>query len=207
MSAEVRHALLGEGHGFAAPPRAPPAGLVLPVQVHGVRVASAEEPGEADAILATRAGVTVGIVTADCVPVLARAESGAVVAIHAGWRGLAAGVLEAGIAALQQVAEGAVRAVIGPCASGCCYEVDAPVLFALSASYGGALEGFITESRPGHARLDLGGLSLHALERAGVSAVALARVPDGCTICHDHFESFRRDGEAAGRMLHWIRAE
>ena len=210
MSAERRHGLLGVGHGFAAPLDPPPAGLVRPIQVHGVRVVAVEDPGdtpgEADAIFTTRAGLTVGIVSADCVPVLARAESGAAAAIHAGWRGLAAGVLEAGIAALAQAGSGGLRAVVGPSAAACCYEVDAPVLDALAARYGAALEAFAKESRPGHALLDLGGLALHALEGAGVPAAGLSRVPDGCTICHPHFESFRRDAEKAGRMLHWITA-
>src|SRR5262245_21421290 len=71
-------------------------------QVHGtavVRADGGEELGEADAVLATRPGVAVGVVTADCVPVLV-AAGGAVAAVHAGWRGLAAGVIPRALEAL-----------------------------------------------------------------------------------------------------------
>lgn len=206
MSGEIRSDLLGEAHGFAASLELPPGELYRPRQVHGVRVASADgdpELGEADAVVATVPGRAVGVVTADCVPILARSGSGAAAAIHAGWRGLAAGVVDSGIAALARTGRGELRAVVGPCVSSCCYEVDAPVLAALSERFGAELEAFSIETRPGHARLDLGGLALRALARAGVGS--LGRVPEGCTICHTPFESFRRDGAQAGRMLHWIR--
>ena len=211
MSAQEFQRLLGERHAFGVRLGDAPTGVARPVQVHGTRVLCADsgdtELGEADAVFATRSGVSIGIVTADCVPVLVRAKSGAAAAIHAGWRGLAAGVLEAGIAALQEAAGGALRAVVGPCASSCCYEVDAPVLDALGERYGRAVEDASLASRPGHALLDLGGLALHALAGAGIADGSLARIPGGCTICHGAFESYRRDGPAAGRMLHWISAE
>ena len=215
MSAQDRQRLLGERHAFGARLGDAPTGVARPVQVHGTRVVCAdsgeEELGEADAVFATRSGVSIGIVTADCVPVLVRAESGAAAAIHAGWRGLAAGVLEAGIAALRETDAGALRAVVGPCASSCCYEVDAPVLDALAERYGAAVEDASIESRPGHALLDLGGLALHVLARTGIAEGSLGRIEHGCTICHSRssggaFESVRSDGEAAGRMLHWITA-
>ncbi len=208
MSQTLRHPLLGTQHGFATSLALAPPGVIRPIQVHGVDVVSAEgagEPGEADAIVARQHPTIVGVVTADCVPVLLRADSGAVAAIHAGWRGLAEGVLEAGVAAIEHSAGSELRAVVGPCADACCYEVDTPVLTALARRYGDEVGSFAIPSRPGHARLDLGGLAGRALERAGVGRVG--RLPDACTICNEGFESFRRDGEAAGRMLHWIQVE
>ena len=118
-------------HGVRVP-------LARPRQVHGATVlladtATAETPG--DAVVAVRPGVAVGIITADCVPVLLRdRHRRAVAAVHAGWRGAAAGVLEATLAVLERdaaVAPRDVEALIGPAASGCCYEVGDDVWQAL----------------------------------------------------------------------------
>jgi copper oxidase (laccase) domain-containing protein len=131
----IEHALLhgcGVRHGFGTRGDAPPARLLRPRQVDGARVASARECAhgiDADAVVARGGADAVGVVTADCVPVLAASADGrAVAAIHAGWRGLAAGVIEAGIAALREQAPGAaLRAVIGPHIGPCCYGIDEPV--------------------------------------------------------------------------------
>ncbi len=200
--------MLGVGHAFAVAPEAAPPRLVRPTQVHGSRVidaADCEAETEADAIVSVPGSIPVGIVTADCIPVLARTEGGTVVAIHAGWRGLALGVIEAGIQALADTAPGeAISAGIGPCAGPCCYEVDSPVLDALEDWHAGALSTAVRPSRPGHQWLDLPRLALAALSRAGVTSQSIGGVPEGCTVCHPAFESVRRDGAGAGRMLHWI---
>src|SRR5262245_7368384 len=129
----IEHPLLracGVRHGFGTRGDEPPAGLLRPRQVHGAAVARAQDcPGgvEADAVVAATAGPPIGVVTADCVPILAASADGrAVAAIHAGWRGLAAGVIGAGIDALRRAApRAALRAVIGPHIGLCCYEIDA----------------------------------------------------------------------------------
>ena len=77
------------------------------------------------------------------------------------------------------------------------------MLSALGAAYPRALEAATTPTRPGHARLDLGALALSALRAAGVARAG--RLEGACTICDPRFESFRREGDAAGRMLHWVR--
>jgi YfiH family protein len=209
----IEHPLLracGVHHGFGTRGDAPPAALVRPRQVHGARIASAVECAtgvDADAVV-TRARDPVGVVTADCVPVLAAAADGsAVAAIHAGWRGLAAGVIEAGIAALAREVGGApLRAVIGPRIGACCYEVDAPVLDALR-HFDADLDAATTPSRPGHRFLDLGALSRAALLRAGVSPDAIGVIEPACTSCDaQRFHSYRRDGPRAGRLVHWIMA-
>ncbi|HEY8152863.1 MAG TPA: polyphenol oxidase family protein [Myxococcota bacterium] len=214
----LRHALLEAArveHGFGVRGLAPPPGLRRPQQVHGARVAQAadclgETSPRADAVVSALPGVPVGVVTADCVPILVATEAGAAVAaIHAGWRGLACGVIEAGIEALRAESAGAPRlvAVIGPHIGVCCYEVDEPVLEALAPAFGGELAAALRPARPGHAWLDLGRLARTALLRAGLAPEALGLLPSACTRCDPvRFHSYRREGAAAGRLHHYIAA-
>jgi YfiH family protein len=210
VSAWLEHPLLaaaGVRHGFGL--RTSPArdDVRRPVQVHGAAVAHADAEGalgEADAVLATRPGVAVGVVTADCVPVLVSA-GGAVAAVHAGWRGLAGGVIPRALEALAKSAPTReLVAAVGPCIGPCCYEVDEPVLDALRRRFGAALDGALTPTRPGHARLDLPALAREALRAGGATAGV---VTGACTRCDAvRFHSYRRDGAAAGRLLSWIEA-
>ena len=213
MNAWLQHPLLvgaGVRHGFGL--RSSPALVAVrrPRQVHGASVVCADEDaelGEADAVLATRPRTAVGVITADCVPVLVAAR-GAVAAVHAGWRGLAGGVIPEALEALRKRTPSANRvAVVGPCIGPCCYEVDEPVLGALRARFGAALDGACTPTRPGHARLDLPALARAALEAAGLEPAAIGVLPGACTRCDaERFHSYRRDGAAAGRQLSWIEA-
>jgi YfiH family protein len=161
-------------------------------------------------VVSDRGGVRVGVVTADCVPVLAASNDGAVVAaIHAGWRGLSQGVVEAAIRALQAIAGRGVEvvAVIGPHVGASCYEVDAPVLDALGRRFGGTMEEAATPTRPGHAWLALEVLVRADLAAAGVAPESIGAWPEACTACdRERFHSFRRDGEHSGRMHHFIEA-
>jgi hypothetical protein len=119
---------------------------------------------------------------ADCLPV-AVGGAGAVAMLHAGWRGLAAGVLEEGVAALRALgAAEPLAAVIGPGARGCCYEVGDEVRDALGVT---------------GARADLATVAARRLAALGVE-----RIEDvgRCTICDPRFFSYRREGEAAGRQ-------
>jgi len=214
----LQHPLLSEqniDHVFGTRESGPHTEAVCPRQVHGASVAMLDAHGrldlpEADAVVCSSPGLRIGIVTADCVPILAALGSGRVVAaIHAGWRGLAAGVVERGVEVLltdQKVDEERV-AVIGPHIGPCCYEVDAPVVDALAARYGDLVEGASRFSRPGHVWLDLGELVAAALHTAGFQTARIGRVPSSCTSCHGaRYHSFRRDGERSGRMLHHIAA-
>ena len=166
---------LGVSHAFGTRGEAEPKGLLRARQVHGANVVGvaacrAAQAPEADAVVSTEAGVWIGVVTADCVPILLASERGdAVAAVHAGWRGLAAGVVEAAVAALrEQAASEPCSAAVGPHIGPCCYEVDARVLDAMSARHGPLLGACLTESRPGHAQLDLGALTQAVLAREGV---------------------------------------
>jgi copper oxidase (laccase) domain-containing protein len=105
--------------------------------------------------------------------------------IHAGWRGLAGGVLEEGVEALRELGQGGpIGALLGPCAGVCCYEVGPEVHEALG--------------RPGpRGPADLRAIARGRLTDAGVSDVAEL---GACTICDERFFSHRREGTAAGRM-------
>jgi YfiH family protein len=206
---------LGVTHGFGVRGAAAPPGVLRPEQVHGAavaRVVSADRlvPDVADAVVSSRRGVAIAVVTADCVPVLAASRNArAVAAIHAGWRGLAAGVIEAGLGALSRLAPGAPQgcvAVIGPHIGPCCYEVDEPVLSAARARFGEALDDYIRPTSAAHAQIDLGGLTALARRRCGIEPANQAILPEPCTFCDaDRFHSYRRDGDRAGRLLHHIR--
>lgn len=109
-------------------------------QVHGARVVAVRSPGEhagaeADAAVTTTPGVVLAVQTADCAPLLLAGDGGFGV-VHAGWRGLAAGVVEAAVAALAGLGVTATAAVLGPCIRGRCYEFDGPERWVLAERYG-----------------------------------------------------------------------
>ncbi len=213
----IEHGLLGElgvEHGFGVRGWLGPAGLVRPVQVHGVAVAHPDAAGElvpkeADAVLSPAGGPPVAVVTADCVPVLVAAPRGAAVgAIHAGWRGLAAGVIGEALAEWRRRfgALDGVVAAIGPHARACCYEVDAPVRDAYAHVDARLHARAFSPSRPGHWMADLAALARAALCEGGLDPARVGEVDGACTICDAaRFESFRRDGAAAGRLVHAVR--
>ncbi|MBW2542760.1 MAG: peptidoglycan editing factor PgeF [Deltaproteobacteria bacterium] len=215
----LRHALLSElgvDHGFGLRGCAALAELRRPRQVHGVAVVTAqqcadwERTPEADAVISEEAGVRIAVVTADCLPVLLAGDRGrAVAAIHAGWRGLAGGVIGSGLAALRErLGEpGGVTAVIGPHIGACCYEVDEPVLTALERHFADSLPRASRPTRPGHARLDLGLLAREALREGGVASERIGFLERACTACDaERFYSYRRDGPTTGRLVHFISA-
>jgi polyphenol oxidase len=125
------------------------------------------------------------VLAADCLPVALGAD-GAVAALHAGWRGLGAGVLEEGVRALREVGgSGPIRAVVGPCAGGCCYEVGEEIHVAFGRRHG---DGRL---------IDLRAIAEERLVVAGVVEVGHLRA---CTICDERFFSHRREGGRAGRQ-------
>lgn len=181
-------------------------------QVHGavVHVVRAGDPDaappDADAAVTADAGVAVAVVAADCVPILlADAATGAVAAIHAGWRGTAARVTEATVAALRRefgAEPSRLVAAIGPSIGACCYEVGEDLLSAFAehghSSFDRA-EWFVRDAQ-GRLRLDLWRANADLLVRAGVPR-AQVHVSGLCTKTHlAVFESFRAEGERAGRM-------
>jgi hypothetical protein len=146
---------------------------------------------EADGHAVAAPGLAAMVFTADCIPVVLGA-GGAVAALHAGWRGLAAGVLEEGVRALREIGGGGETvALVGPCAGACCYEVGEEVHAAFAGSH-----------REGRA-IDLRAIAHERLIAAGVEQVHHA---EACTICDERFFSYRREGARAGRQagLAWL---
>jgi YfiH family protein len=177
--------------GEAEPPL--PAAPAWLRQVHGTRVVDAAEAGarpQADASVARAPGVVCAVQAADCLPVLLADEAGTVVgAAHAGWRGLAAGVIEATIDAMQAPGERLI-AWLGPAIGPAHYEVGEEVRDAFLARDRAAAAAF-QASRPGHWLLDL-----YAVARQRLAARGVARVHGGgfCTYADARrFPSWRRD--------------
>ncbi|MDQ6836120.1 MAG: polyphenol oxidase family protein [Actinomycetota bacterium] len=175
-------------------------------QIHGTTVvaltsARGEDvaPDElipADGQVTARAGQALAVLTADCLPV-AIAAPGAVAMLHAGWRGLAGGIIAAGVRALRDLgASGPLAAAIGPGAGPCCYEVGPEIHRTFAVAPARVHRG---------ANLDLKAIAVHELGRAGVKSVVDIGV---CTICSDPslLFSHRRDHGVTGRQagMAWL---
>ena len=168
-------------------------------QVHGVEVADADTAigvPVADAVVARQPGRVCVVMTADCLPVLLCDDDGSVVAAaHAGWRGLAAGVLEATIERMA-IAPERLRAWLGPAIGKDCFEVGGEVREAFVDDDAGAEGAFLPAPMPGKWLADLSALAQHRLRRVGLSQIESAGV---CTFSDARrFYSYRRDGQTGG---------
>jgi YfiH family protein len=174
-----------------------------PLEATSSSLASAGE-GEvqADAAVTSTQGIVLAILTADCLPVVFAARDGSeVAAAHAGWRGLADGVLEASVATMDTPADDIV-AWLGPAAGPDAYEIGVDVFEAFVSRDPAASAAFVP-TRPGHWKVDL-----YALARQRLGAIGVTDVHGGglCTICDPaRFFSHRRD-RRSGRIatLAWI---
>jgi hypothetical protein len=178
-----------------------PSRATMAWQVHGSEVREVEEvpasgkflePGreafpKSDGLVTSVRERPLVLLTADCLPVAVAREDGSRLAImHAGWRGLEAGVVEAGVDAVG----GAVRGAVGPGAGPCCYQVGREVAEVLAARFGADV---IQDDRA-----DLWLCARRALEARGVTEIAEARE---CTICNpERYFSHRRDNGVTGRQ-------
>lgn len=172
--------------------------IVTLYQVHSVDVVTIATPHDeddrphADAMVTDRPGLLLGILTADCAPVLlADREAGVIGAAHAGWKGALAGVTDAAVAAMEALGADRARivAAVGPCIARRSYEVDDAFVARFSAD-DAANERFFADGRPGHAQFDLEAYVVHRLAAAGVArieALGLDTYAD-----ESRFYSFRR---------------
>jgi YfiH family protein len=163
----------------------------------GERLRMGSEP-EADAAVTGEPGVVLAILTADCLPVVFAARDGSEVgAAHAGWRGLAAGVLERTVAAMH-TRPADLLAWLGPAAGPQAYEVGAEVYEAFAGSDASAARAF-TVTRPGHWHVDLYALARQRLQATGMAAGSISG-GGLCTISDPRrFYSHRRDART-GRL-------
>jgi len=178
---------------------APGRALVTPYQTHSadvVTVAAAwcdDARPAADALVTDRPGLALGIVTADCAPVLlADASAGVVGAAHAGWKGALAGVTDATVAAMAALGAepGRIVAAIGPCIARASYEVDDAFRRRFAEADAAVERFFVDAARPGHHHFDLEAYVAHRLAAAGVhrvEALGLDTYADP-----ERFYSFRR---------------
>jgi len=190
-------------------------------QVHGAAVVTVTDPTthdatvEADALVTATRGVTVAVRTADCVPVLlADPMAGVVAAVHAGWRGVAQGVVVAAVARMAELGaqpEGLVAA-LGPCITRESFEVGPEVVSELRAAglAAGWLDATIDDGRwlaagPGdRLHVDLHVLLTFQLASTGTPREQVEQL-SRCTVREPAlFHSYRRDGAAAGRQLNAI---
>lgn len=173
-------------------------------QVHGKRVialdaAAVGEP-EADAVIGARAGDICAVRTADCLPVLLCSRDGEeIAAVHAGWRGLAAGVIEATLAAMAH-APSELIAWIGPAISQPAFEVGDEVREQFG-SWGDCVADYFVANERGRWQADLGGLATARMRAMGIRSVHAAGI---CTFrdarrCY----SYRRDG-STGRHVSFV---
>jgi len=184
-----RSAALGLPHGFLTAPQsesgcfdliAPDLEPVFLTQIHSARVVEVERPfpesqrPEADAMVCAKPGTMLGIVTADCAPVLfADIEAGVIGAAHAGWRGAFGGVLENTVAAMESLGAAPERivAVIGPTIAQASYEVDER-FYEEIVSDEAAASTFFSPGAPGHYQFDLPAYVARRLLLSGVGTVA-----------------------------------
>ncbi|MBL9071794.1 MAG: peptidoglycan editing factor PgeF [Sphingopyxis sp.] len=193
-------ALIAENRRRVADTILPGATLTGLYQVHGNRCVVVDRDTdlaarpEADALVTSTPGVLLGILTADCVPVLfADREAGVIGAAHAGWKGALAGVTDATLDAMEGL--GAVRAnvavAIGPCIGRASYEVDDGFTARFLAD-DSANERFFAACKPGHAMFDIAAYVAARLAAAGVRRIAIGGQDTYAEV--DEYFSYRRAG-------------
>ena len=161
--------------------------------MHGARVVTVMQPGEhvgeeADAAVTAVPGAVLAVQVADCAPVALVAD-GVLGVAHAGWRGLAAGVLPATVDAMRSLGAGHISATIGPCIRPGCYEFGAADLDAVAATLGEHVRGRTSSGAPA--------LDVPAAVRASLAAAGVDDVTDvgTCTACSPDHWSHRSAGD------------
>jgi YfiH family protein len=204
-------ALIAENRRRVADAVLPGAALTGAYQVHGNRCIIVDDKSdltarpEADALATRTPGIVLGILTADCVPVLfADREAGVIGAAHAGWKGALAGITDATLAAMESLGASRVNiaAAIGPCIGRASYEVDDAFVERFTAD-DPANERFFAAGKPGHAMFDIAAYVAARLAAAAVTRIAIGG-QDTYALQQDYF-SYRRachQGENSyGRQL------
>jgi YfiH family protein len=181
-------------------------------QVHSADVVvaraawAAGEGAKADALVTDVPGLALGVITADCGPVLfADTEAGVIGAAHAGWRGAASGILEATVAAMRGLGARNISASVGPCIAQASYEVGSDMRDAVLALDALAERFFVPGVRHAHFQFDLAGYCLDRLARADVTS-AQALFADTRDDNTRFFSHRRRTLEGGGPIGHQLSA-
>jgi YfiH family protein len=176
------------------PPPPPPADAVGMKQVHGAGVTWVDEPGPppaCDALRTAATGVLLTVRTADCLPLVLVSPREGIAVVHAGWRGLAGGVVEAALATFRK--PDPLWAVLGPAIGPCCFEVGPEVA-------GRFPESVVRPARARRPHVDLPGDAVRRLRAAGLAPGRIVRGP-GCTRCHQHLLCSHRGSGGDGSRL------
>jgi YfiH family protein len=186
--------------------------IVTMKQVHGDRIVDIydnrlKEAGEADGMVADEKGIFLGVLTADCVPILFSARGRKLAAVaHAGWRGTLAGIAAKMVGYLRDrynVDPATMEAALGPAIGACCYEIGDDVSEPLERKWRSMAQKSL-QARDGKQFLDLRELNRLLLEAAGVPPAQIFKIGP-CTRCAaEDFFSYRRDKKETGRQLSFI---
>jgi copper oxidase (laccase) domain-containing protein len=160
-----------------------PDSIVRARQVHGAAVAvvgpagDLDGPQEADALVTRSQAIAITTIAADCAPLALGSPEGVVAVVHAGWRGLVAGVIEAAAATMRRLGASRLAALLGPCIGSCCYEFGDEALRLVVEQFG---DDVTATSRTGRPSLDLARAVGRALERAEAELVGRVGTCTGC---------------------------
>jgi YfiH family protein len=186
--------------------------IVTMKQVHGDQIVEVKdkklkEAGEADGMMTAATDIFLGVLTADCVPILFIAPKNKLVAaVHAGWRGTLAGIAEKAVRLFNDrygVEASELEVALGPSIGSCCYEVKDDVADPLLKRWGGIAQASI-QNRDGKTYLDLRLLNRGVLAQAGIPATNIFQVGP-CTSCSPtDFFSYRRERSETGRQISFI---
>jgi len=202
-------------HGFGMRSEEIPSGILFPKQVHGGHVEVFDTPvpltwhEPADAVIVTCPSLPIGVKTADCLPILIAEGSGKGVAVvHAGWKGMALGILPKVLYRFVEhvgVEAEDVYLAVGPGIGACCLEVDEPVrAYFVEQGRQGDWEACVQPGRSGHWWLDLKLMAKEQAMAVGLKEGHIDVLPY-CTRCEEaYFFSYRREGLAAGRQANYI---
>jgi polyphenol oxidase len=178
-------------------------------QVHGARVVEVTAPGEhagaeADAAVTDVSGVVLCILTADCAPIAFTSREGVRGVAHAGWKGLADGVVRATVEAMRAKGATDIEAALGPCIHPSCYEFSPADLDVVAARLGDHVRAVTSDGRPA---LDLPGAVRHELAAAGVTLVEDAGTCTACDVDGDGaprwFSHRARGDEERQALVQW----
>lgn len=165
-------------------------------QVHGAVTVVADRPGplgDADAIVTTTPALRIAVRVADCAPIALLAD-GVVGVVHAGWRGLAAGVIPATLDAMRELGAGDIRAVLGPCIHAECYEFGVDELDGIAAQLGDEVRGTTSWGTPA--------LDVVAAVRTFLPDVEDESVCTGCS--PDHWSHRARGDQERQAVVAWL---